>query len=51
MTKKELKRQCCVCKKITFHADTYGTWLRYKHTKKEYKNKWAEYNCISRTYQ
>jgi len=52
MNKRDLKRKCCVCKKISYNADTFGTWLKTdtKRIKKQYRNKWAEYNCINKVY-
>jgi len=35
---KSYARYCVRCKKITFDADTYGTWDREK-------NEWHHYNC------
>ena len=51
MLKSELKRTCCVCGSVTYHSDTYGTWISgafARAAKKEYKNKWVEYRCIDK---
>ena len=60
MEKEEYKRQCCVCGKITYNADTYGTWIkktqnRYRRNKDllkpQYLDKWVEYRCIDKIYK
>jgi len=55
MKREDLKRKCCVCGKITFHADTYGTHIQKDGINKnaiktKYLGKWVEYNCINKIY-
>lgn len=40
MKKSELKRKCCVCGRVTYNADTFGTYLK--------NGKWVEYKCMTR---
>ncbi len=49
MNNPEHKRECYICQKITFNADTFGTWETRLSTQKRGKlirtGKWYHYKC------
>ena len=48
MKRKELKRKCYICGKVSYNGDTYGTRITAPGNK--YFGKWVEYKCINKIF-